>query len=460
MRMLTLLLSASLLIAAVAGCSGGTNGERHVSSPAAGIESPTGKERDIPAGEKGEPVKIVFSAYEANAFYEEAKREYERLHPHVRIELDLPVKGQSDLSGQLLQKFRETTNAKFLSGQGPDIIEMDRLPMDQYRGKGLLADLSELMSQDADFEREQYFTNVLEHADTGGLYIFPLNFSVEGLMGDEALMSQSGMNVQDDTWDWTVFEQTVNELQRLGGHEYGYAYKSEESLLYDWVQSQYPKLVDEQSREASFDSGLFTGMLTAIKEMQANKVLAANPAQLISGSVYFQEVHLASPEDYLLNLSAVPYEQPAFYAKPKAQEGQAGTYFRTQNNLGINAHSKVKQEAWDFLRFLTSRAWTDMPKLFPINKSVYEEQKQTLLTDGTVKGNPFGRYEGGPIPVTQQRLEELDAILAGAKLQKSYLSMTIEGILFEETPAFFTGQKTAEEVAALIQNKVQTYLNE
>jgi multiple sugar transport system substrate-binding protein len=33
-------------------------------------------------------------------------------------------------------------------------------------------------------------------------------------------------------------------------------------------------------------------------------------------------------------------------------------------------------------------------------------------------------------------------------------------VLNEELPTFFTGQKTAEEVAALIQNRVNTILNE
>ena len=36
----------------------------------------------------------------------------------------------------------------------------------------------------------------------------------------------------------------------------------------------------------------------------------------------------------------------------------------------------------------------------------------------------------------------------------------VENIIKEEASAFFSGQKTAEEVAELIQNRVTTYLNE
>lgn len=36
----------------------------------------------------------------------------------------------------------------------------------------------------------------------------------------------------------------------------------------------------------------------------------------------------------------------------------------------------------------------------------------------------------------------------------------LEVILNEETPALFAGQKSAEEVADIIQNRVRTYLNE
>jgi multiple sugar transport system substrate-binding protein len=41
-----------------------------------------------------------------------------------------------------------------------------------------------------------------------------------------------------------------------------------------------------------------------------------------------------------------------------------------------------------------------------------------------------------------------------------YTDPNVMNILSEELPTFFTGQKSAEEVASLIQNRVNTLLNE
>ena len=41
-----------------------------------------------------------------------------------------------------------------------------------------------------------------------------------------------------------------------------------------------------------------------------------------------------------------------------------------------------------------------------------------------------------------------------------YLDSAISGIIMEEAPAFLNDQKSAEDVAAIIQNRVQTFVDE
>ncbi|MDG0793993.1 hypothetical protein OMP38_26595 [Cohnella ginsengisoli] len=61
--------------------------------------------------------------------------------------------------------------------------------------------------------------------------------------------------------------------------------------------------------------------------------------------------------------------------------------------------------------------------------------------------------------MNEAHLDLLDGIVTAA-VHPVGQSTKIGDIIREESKAFFTGQKSAEAVAKLIQNKVTTYLNE
>ena len=63
-----------------------------------------------------------------------------------------------------------------------------------------------------------------------------------------------------------------------------------------------------------------------------------------------------------------------------------------------------------------------------------------------------------PGPVTEKQLEKLMTFLLSVN-RCYYENEEIMDIVSEETGAFFAGDKTAEETANVIQNRVQLYLD-
>lgn len=61
--------------------------------------------------------------------------------------------------------------------------------------------------------------------------------------------------------------------------------------------------------------------------------------------------------------------------------------------------------------------------------------------------------------MTEKQLEKLVTFLLSAD-RRYYENEEIMDILSEETGAFFAGDKTAEDTARVIRNKVQLYLDE
>ena len=82
------------------------------------------------------------------------------------------------------------------------------------------------------------------------------------------------------------------------------------------------------------------------------------------------------------------------------------------------------------------------------------------------KGRNFGFLtysDGWTIEFHALTREEIDTILVLARDARPYFSAQedeIIKIIGEEAPACYSGQKSPEDVAAIIQNRVQLYVNE
>ena len=85
-------------------------------------------------------------------------------------------------------------------------------------------------------------------------------------------------------------------------------------------------------------------------------------------------------------------------------------------------------------------------------------------TDGTMKLRPksswgTGEYEVQVYAATKEQVERIWEMIGTARTY-SRMDEQLFRIIYEEADACFSGQKSAEEAARLVQNRVQTYLNE
>ena len=102
---------------------------------------------------------------------------------------------------------------------------------------------------------------------------------------------------------------------------------------------------------------------------------------------------------------------------------------------------------------------------FSVVKPIFERQ----LQDGTKEKQESDiRYYGideandetvKMKPLSQDDVQKIYDYVVSIKTLNNG-NYEVENIIKEEASAFFSGQKTAEEVAELIQNRVTTYLNE
>ncbi len=428
---------------------------------------------ELPTG----PVKLVIASFEPSEQLKLAVEKYEQAHPNVTIELQAAQTEFKDLDSQIanIEKYVSTTNTALLSGKGPDLMELDLLPKEKYVGRSLLADLNDFMDRDADFDQSDYFVNIWENSEqSGGLYFMPLSFYPAQLIGDEAAIEQAGGGVNDADWTWEEFADTATRLIQNGTYDHALA-SAPEYMLSERVGERYAQFVNEGSRQADFDSPAFVALMEQVKKLFDDGVIldftrsssgskGGSRVSAAKSNAYFQSAQVPSPMEFLLMMDG--YEGHAkVYTIPHAKDMSPGGYFAANERMGINAASSVKEQAWDFVKFLLSEQGAADPDIslgntgFPISKVAYQKEIQKLRDDGEVPAFKNGPAEADAFKVDEEKLDLLDAIVTSAVHSIDQPS-EISDLITEESKAFFAGQKSAEAVAKLIQNKVTTYLNE
>ncbi|GIO34797.1 MULTISPECIES: ABC transporter substrate-binding protein [Paenibacillus] len=404
---------------------------------------------------------IVYSMFFPDDRFEQAKKKYEQLHPNVEIILQSSYTDDAHVEADI-EKFVQNTNTAMLAGKGPDLLQsaeyVNILPTDNYVKHQLLEDLGEWMDKDSTFQKEDYFGNILDNVRIGkGLYAMPLAFFLEGFAGDEDAIAKAGVSVNDKSWSWNDFMNTAKQLAASKGSPSALVFGEPENLLSDIAMDNYDLFVDVAERKAHFESEPFTGLMNQVKSMYDDQIVTQDPRN----PAYFRTVHINSPKDYFVTLREYG-EHMKFYMKPHAQETTAGGYFRPYESISMNSNSKVKAEAWDFIKFMMSEEFQtpSMKTGFPINKKSFADQIKELKAKGTVKAYEEGPLHGMAVKVDPAELDLLESLVNGAVHQVEYKSEPVREMILKESKAFFVGQKSADDVAKLIQNKVTTYLNE
>ncbi|GBG05957.1 hypothetical protein PAT3040_00445 [Paenibacillus agaridevorans] len=462
MKKLIVITILGIMAVSLSACTGSDN----TPSPTKSSQPDQGQSQ-TPAPSKGlEPLDdkqktIVISTLAATDFYKRAKEKYEKLHPNTTIELKEFDSGSGGLmSNSAVEKYIKQTTTEVLSGKGADLftLRVIELPIDNYVNKKAFVNLDEWMQRDSAFDPNQYQTNILEGSKmNGGSYILPLEYSLEVLFGDAEAFNNAGITFNDKSWTWSDFADIGKQIKGKDSSRFVLGNIAPEEMINNMVSDSYSQLIDGVDGTATFDSPMFIDMLEQVKALYEDKILKSDYADNSS----FQYSSVYSPSDYLMRLGLYyPDGNGKVYQKPNSSAQKSGISFEPLDQIAMNANSKVQRDAWEFMKFLLSEemqsysANSDQPS-FSINKvineKIIEDLKSKEVLQDPAKGN---------VKIKAEDLETISTLLSAPAIRNMGYESTVQKIINEETKAFFSGQKPADAVAKLIQNRVVTYLNE
>ncbi len=428
---------------------------------------------DFKAGKhEGKQRKIITVAVPySERWLEVAALKFQKINPDYSIEIKKYEERANEDNNY--ENYVKALNTQLLTGEGPDIINTGALAFEKYADKNMLADIGEMMEADKSFDKSSYFTNIfdaMKYRDK--LYALPASVKFSVLSADMDILEKEGIHIDDLKWTWKDFNVIGEKISK--GRKM-FVSMPVKNLMNYMLKGSIRNFLNEAEKEADFDSPEFINLLNmtrkyadlAIPADQA--VVNANLTDIEAvqkGSVIFSPVEISDYINYAF-IKSVYKDRVKLLEFPAVGEHK-GKIFDSTALFSINNNSKNKKTSWEFLKFIMSEEiQSDNPGGFPINRKALEKAAQNAINTIKSGGMSFAvssKTGNAPIVFLAKELtgEDINYINSFIENMGSYNSNNsgVNSIIETEALPFFSGQKTAEEAAKVIQQKVNIYLGE
>ncbi len=365
-------------------------------------------------------------------------------------------------------------NNAITSSNCPDIIDLSNSNINNYVSKGLLRDLSSYL-ESSSVKREDLMEAVLDaYTFEDTLVCIPTKFSIATIMGRT---SQLG-----DRTSWTIKD--VMEFSAQYPDAKLFNYSSKATMLATCLQYSSESFIDYAAGKCNFESQDFLDILefcnTFEAETEWDREGESFPKQISEGKILLNQMYVSDMEE--MQMYSLMFNEPITFIGYPTVDGTNGNRINGQDCYAITTKSKNPDGAWAFIESMLQYEKPDEYGYyngFPVRKDILEEVFELAMKENgsyDENGNIMLDANGEPMiwpkttwgyddwsaeiyaatPEQVQAVRDLiDSAVAGSNNDE-----TILNIITEEAQGYFEGQKSAQDVASVIQSRVQTYISE
>ena len=357
------------------------------------------------------------------------------------------------------------------SGNAPDIIvSYDTGLFDSLYNKGLFVDLYEYMDKDPDLSKDKILPNVLQACEKNGkLYYLSPSFTVNTLAAKKS---------NCDKENWTI-DEMIEAYDKLPDGMKLIGSDTKESML-DMTTAMIADAIDYDKGTCSFDTPEFRKLLSFIDKFPASKDLEDEDEENYYGGedvknnkTLLEMMYIYDFESYTQELRGNFENNISFVGFPSS-DGRGGVLSINQS-IGISVKSENKDECWEFFKtffeepdeddeshgmggFSSLKSAFDKAAEKSMKKPTYKdengkmvEQDLTIYSNGKqTKIDPLNEKEKDFI---------VDYILNTTKINGS-VDPDVSMIIYEEIMAYINGEKKADEIIDLLQNRISLLVSE
>lgn len=411
----------------------------------------------------------------SNQSLQEAVVNFNKQSDTYQVRIETYYDDNSEWTETKYQDAVTALNNAITSSNCPDIIDLSYGNPSAYVSKGLLVDLAPYLESSSTVKREDLVEAVLEAYTYGDTLIcIPDSFTISTIMGRT---SQLG-----DRTGWTVKDIMAFYEEHPDAELLSYDTKS--SILSTCLQYSSDAFIDYSTGKCSFDSQDFLDILEFAnmfpKENEYSEEDESIPKKLSSGKLLLYSTSVYNMEEFQMN--SLMFNEPITFIGYPTVDGSSGNYINGSNCYAITTKSSSPDGAWAFieslLQYEPQPEWGGTDN-FSIRKDMLEESfakamEENMATDED--GNPVLDADGNPevypkstwgwedweaeiYAATPEQVQQIRDLMDNSKAVVNS-DQTILSMILEEASPYFEGQKSAQEVAGVIQSRVRVYINE
>ncbi|WP_026657119.1 ABC transporter substrate-binding protein [Butyrivibrio sp. AC2005] len=349
-------------------------------------------------------------------------------------------------------------------GKAPDIIAVESdMPFESYALKGAIEPLDPYFDTDDEISATDYLSNVFDASKINGkIYSIIPSFYVTTCVVSKD--NAKGDVITIDNYEDICKRCGIDPILGMG-----MTTRSDARQLYETMGSAY---VNYEEGTCSFDSESFVKLLEFIKELPND----SEDMDYETYEAYYREnksllkgYWLSSFEDYQVLKKGYFGKDIVFNGFPAAKDGRS--YITPNVQIAMSSDCKNKQAVWEFMKsFLSDEYQENVEWSFPIERKAIDKlaekaQEKPYYIDSNgkkVENTSIWSIGGMDVEIEELSKEETDTVVDFIESVTTTQSKddNVINIIDEEAAAFYEGQKSAEEVADIIQSRVSIYLSE
>lgn len=356
-------------------------------------------------------------------------------------------------------------NMDILAGNMPDILLLDSsVQLHSLISKGLLADVGELISRDAELSDVEFMENVFDALRVDGiLYQIVPSFTVDTLIAKRSIVGdRTGWNAEEFSHVLAALPEGMEVVSEMSRQDYIAAY----------MDACADEIIDYESGTCHFNSPdfitalEFAATLPETAEVYGEGEYTVDPQGYMFDSRYIEDKVLLQPvsviriKDLCSRINGALGEDGSYIGFPSdSREGGVLQIYGT--SFVLSSQSDCLDGAWSFARYLLTEEYQeglfDRGGGLPTRRDVFEDNVQDAAE---FEGYCFINDEYRKLPaLTSEQLGRTVDFIEGVH-HLAFDDMTVMNIIYEEAESYFRGHKDVESVVDVIQNRVGLYLRE
>lgn len=332
-------------------------------------------------------------------------------------------------------------NTEIVAGKVPDFMVTDSVPFNEYVRQGLFEDLTPYFDLDPDLALLPSIKKALSINQK--LYRITPAFMIMTMIGSSDYI--------DKEMGWTfeeMYELVEDDVSALPSD-----WNRDNAMQFLIIQN-ISDYVDWENAESYFDTEDFKRMLEMVKSFpEINHFQTNDVEQVNNGKQLTLQRTLISHLDFV-RIDNQLNGKTVFKGFPGGNK-TVGTVFTWPFTIAMTSRCSDKEGAW---RFMQSVLKSEYQQGFSSVDIIYNEQARKAMTAEYAEQYSEAILGNVPAMTSEQRKRFDEFLLQVNTLVES--DQTISSIIIEEVAAYFAGQKSIDEVAKIIQNRVDLYIRE